>query len=166
MLVIPVDHGLACDPMRMVVNAEIRADHDELVRLVVDGFDGVDDSGVEVRLERCRSSWQSFTGRAYAGPLRRPRPHPDTRFLVRLWVPTVFRSRAYPRTYHYPKRKTAPSITVLDWQERLVALAAHEAFHVHQFREGLRRSEVAAERWAERRLRAWRSARSVAAAVP
>ena len=46
-----------------------------------------------------------------------------------------------------------------DWRERLVALAAHEACHVRQFREGLRRSEVEAERWALRVLEAWRSGR-------
>jgi hypothetical protein len=35
---------------------------------------------------------------------------------------------------------------------------AHEACHVRQFREGLRRSEVEAERWAESLLERWRCA--------
>jgi hypothetical protein len=68
----------------------------------------------------------------------------------------VIRNRGYPITYRYRGLSTAPWITVEDWRERLIALAAHEAYHVHQFREGLRRSEVQAERWALRRLSSWR----------
>ena len=135
----------------------IRADHDELRSLVLEAFDGVDVGGVEVRLERCRGSADSFTGRAYPEPPRRPKPAEGTRYLVRLVVPTILRNRAYPKTYRYRGRSTAPWITVHDWRERLVALAAHEAYHVVQFREGLRRSEVVAERWAERILASWRA---------
>ena len=76
-------------------------------------------------------------------------------------VPATLRNRAYPRTYRYPRLKTAPWITVSDWQERFVALVAHEAFHTRQFREGLRRSEVQAERWAARILESWRETRPV-----
>jgi hypothetical protein len=142
----------------LVVDPSIRCDAGDLDGLVRAAFDGVDESAVEVRLERIRKPWQSFTGRAYGGPIRRPRVGPGTAFVVRLWLPTILRNRAYPKTYRYPGRVTAPWITVRDWRERLVALAAHEAFHVHQFREGLRRSEVAAERWAVRTLAAWRAA--------
>ncbi len=129
--------------IRMVVSEEIRADHHELRRLVQEGFLGVDASGVEVRVERAHRSWDAFTGRAYFELPRRPRPHPATRFLVRLKVPSVLRNRGYPKSYRYPRRKTAPSITVDDWRERFIA--------------GLRRSEVAAERWAASILRDWRA---------
>jgi hypothetical protein len=40
-----------------------------------------------------------------------------------------------------------------------VALVAHEAYHTRQFREGLRRSEVQAERWAAQILESWREVR-------
>src|SRR6266511_1743909 len=143
----------------MVVSEEIRADHHELRRLVQEGFLGVDASGVEVRVERAHRSWDAFTGRAYFELPRRPRPHPATRCLVRLKVPSVLRHRGYPKSYRYPRRKTAPSITVDDWRERFIALVAHEACHVRQFREGSRRSEVAAERWAESVLEDWRRGR-------
>ena len=66
-------------------------------------------------------------------------------------------------SYRYPRRKTAPSITVQDWRERFIALVAHEAYHTRQFREGLRRSEVAAERWAASVLEDWREGRIGAA---
>ena len=69
----------------------------------------------------------------------------------------MIRNRGYPITYRYRGLSTAPWTTVEDWRERLIALAAHEAYHVHQFREGLRRSEVQAERWALRRLMSWRT---------
>jgi hypothetical protein len=151
--------------VRLVIDPQIRADHDRLSALVRDGFQGVDASAVEVRLERARRAWESFTGKAYSGPTRRPRAAPGTAFVVRLWVPSVLRNRAYPKTYRYPGRSTAPTITVHDWGERLVALAAHEAFHVHQFREGLRRSEVMAERWADATLTAWRR-RSIPPVAP
>jgi len=146
-----VDGGI-----RIVVSDEIRADHATLSRLIEQGFNGIDPSGVEVRVERSLRSWDSFTGRAYPELPRRPSAHPTTRYLVRLRLPGALRNRGYPQSYRYPRLKTAPSITVRDWRERLVALVAHEAFHVHQFRRGLRRSEVAAERWADSVLEAWR----------
>jgi hypothetical protein len=146
--------------MRVLIRPEIHErHHGELVRLVDDAFAGVEAEGVEVHVERAKSSWESFTGRAYGGRPRRPRSHPGTRFLVRVKVPATLRNRSYPRTYRYPRLKTAPWITVEDWQERFIALVAHEAFHTRQFREGLRRSEVQAERWAARMLETWRAAR-------
>lgn len=134
--------------IRIVLVDDIRADREELCRLIERGFIGIDPSGVEVRVERASRSWDSFTGRAYPERPRRPKTHPATRYLVRLRLPGALRNRGYPKSYRYPQRKTAPSITVHDWRERLLALVAHEAFHVRQFREGLRRSEVAAEKWA------------------
>lgn len=150
------DPAVNADGIRIVVSGDIRADQAELHRLIEEGFTGIDPVGVEVRVERASRSWDSFTGRAYSEPPRRAKAHPATRYLVRLRLPAALRSRGYPKSYRYPQLKTAPSITVCDWRERLVALVAHEAFHVRQFREGLRRSEVAAERWAESVLRAWR----------
>jgi hypothetical protein len=143
--------------VRVRVRPEIRADHDDVRRLVVDGFHGVGEQGVEVVVERARSTRESFTGRAYFVLPSRPEPHPDTKYLVKLKIPGTPRNRAYPKTYRYWNRTTAPWITVGDWRERLVALAAHEACHVRQFRGGLRRSEVEAERWAARILDAWRA---------
>jgi hypothetical protein len=139
----------------IVVSEEIRAAPDELEGLIRRAFDGIDTAGVEVRVERARRSSESFCGRAYPEPPKRPPAHPDTRYVVRLTLPSVLRNRGYPKSYRYARRTTAPWITVGDWRERLVALAAHEAFHVQQFRQGLRRSEVQAERWALTILTAW-----------
>lgn len=52
----------------------------------------------------------------------------------------------------------SPLIEMRDWREGLVALAAHEFTHIHQFQNNLRRSEVHAEQSAARRLERYRSA--------
>jgi hypothetical protein len=138
------------------VSEEIRADHGELCRLVHEGFQGVDVDGVEVHIEPAGRRSQSFTGLAYYSLPSRARLHPGTEYLVRLRLPRALRNRDYPKTFRYPRLKTAPWITVGDWRERLLALVAHEACHVRQFRGGHRRSEVQAERWAAGRLVTWR----------
>jgi hypothetical protein len=140
------------------VAGDIRAARGELLRLVADAFAGVDGSGVEVRIDRARGTRESFTGRAHGRRPPRLASRRDTQFLVHLRIPGVLRNRGYPKTYRYPRRRTAPAITVRDWRERFVTLVAHEAFHVHQFRTGLRRSEVTAERWALATLERWRTA--------
>jgi hypothetical protein len=146
--------------MLIRVSDEIRGNHDDLRRLVRSGFEGVDVLGVEVHIEPARHGHQSFTGLAYFSLPSRPRLEPGTEYLVRLRLPRALRNRDYPKSYRYPRLKTAPWITVGDWRERLLALAAHEACHVQQFRGGLRRSEVQAERWAAGRLVEWRRAGS------
>jgi hypothetical protein len=39
-------------------------------------------------------------------------------------------SGAYPTEHHYPGVRRAPRMTVANWREELVAIAAHEATHV------------------------------------
>ncbi len=61
---------------------------------------------------------------------------------------------AYPATLRY--RKTVP-IEVADPVEELVAIAAHESFHCHQYINSLSRSEVACDRMALEVLERFRS---------
>jgi hypothetical protein len=112
---------------------------------------------------RGSAGWPRATSRsgwAYPEPPRRGGAGAGIRYVVRLVLPGRLVNRGYPKSYRYVRRKTAPWITVGSWSERLLALAAHEAWHVHQFRHGLRRSEVAAERWAEQLLGDWRGHRA------
>jgi len=141
----------------LTIDPAIRGDHEELRGLVAAGFEGVDTAGVAVVVERARRTQDSFTGRAYGQPPSRMWRRPGIRFVVRLRIPGTLRNRGYPMTQRYPRRKTAPWITVGNWRERLVSLGAHEACHVRQFREGTRRSEVEAERWALAVLGRWRT---------
>lgn len=53
--------------------------------------------------------------------------------------------------------KTAPLIEMETWQECLVALAAHEAMHIVQFRTRARKSEAECERYAAARLAHYRA---------
>ena len=142
--------------MRVRYDDRIHAGPEVLGPLIAEGFHGIDTSGVEVHVRPARNSHQSFCGRAYAGRPARARLDPETVYLVVLFLPRHLRNRAYPKTYRYPRLKTAPLITVDDWRERLVALAGHEACHIRQFRERLRCSEVEAERWALRALERYR----------
>src|SRR2546427_10232796 len=59
-----------------------------------------------------------------------------------------------PVNYHFKAphetgpRNRFPFFVCADWQEWLVKLAAHEAKHIEQFRDGSRCSEIACERFA------------------
>jgi hypothetical protein len=85
----------------------------------------------------------------------------STRYLVTMRLPRRLEDLSYPETLQYHRRgvvmTTAPRIQVRSWPEELVHLAAHEARHVHQFRHGLPKSEVDAERWAAGAVRRFRS---------
>jgi hypothetical protein len=54
-------------------------------------------------------------------------------------------------------RNQFPFFTYADWREWLVAAAAHEARHIHQYRDGDRRSELDCERFAENALMRYRT---------
>jgi hypothetical protein len=59
---------------------------------------------------------------------------------VRLGPPDRFPARL-------PTKKSSPRIRVGCWREALVAMAAHEAKHIEQYRERAPRSEVACEKF-------------------
>jgi hypothetical protein len=56
--------------------------------------------------------------------------------------------------------KGSPPIEMMDWREGLVALAAHEFNHIRQFQNNWPRSEVDCEKFAAKRLAAYREARA------
>jgi hypothetical protein len=135
----------------IVISHLIRADHEEIDGIVREGFHGIGKEGVEVQVVGTRSPHR-FTGKAWTQPpARRPR-HPDTRWLVEIVMPSRPNAEGYPLEWKYPRLKTAPVFVAHDWRDQLFAVAAHEAYHVKQFRMGMRRSEIAAERWAHRAL--------------
>jgi hypothetical protein len=142
--------------VRVVVSPRISATHDELRRLIGEGFRGVGKDGVEVHVVPNRSRW-AFEGRAWPQVPRAAPVEPGARYLVQIRMPRSPSAYGYPFEWRYPKRKTAPKLTARSWHERLIAIAAHEAYHVRQFRMGMRRSEVTAERWAARALERYRS---------
>jgi hypothetical protein len=52
--------------------------------------------------------------------------------------------------------RRSPLLELADWREALVVVAAHEAWHIHQFRTGLRRVEAECERFAAAALARYR----------
>lgn len=97
----------------------------------------------------------SWTARSYEGVPAIARVQDGVRFLVTFNIPTDPRDCIYPITHQDPRLKTSPVVTFGCWQENLLHIAAHEARHIHQFRHGLSRSELDAERWAAQRLHAF-----------
>lgn len=53
--------------------------------------------------------------------------------------------------------RRSPLVRVESWQEALVAIAAHEAYHIHQFRTSQTASESQCERFAAARLAIYRA---------
>jgi len=135
----------------IVIAPHIRADHEEIEGLVVEGFHGIGKDDVEVQVVGTRSPTK-FAGKAWPELPRGRATSADTKWLVEITMPARPGTDGYPMEWRYPRLKTVPTFIAHDWRERLFAVAAHEAYHVKQFRMGMRRSEVTAERWAFKQL--------------
>lgn len=99
------------------------------------------------------SHW--VTGRAYAGvpyPATVPR---GTRYLITLKVPQVIPDDLLPTDRSYHRAKRAGATRIERPEDDVVFVLGHELHHIHQFRHGWPRSEVAAERAGQAVLQAW-----------
>ena len=103
---------------------------------------------------------ERMSGYAYYEFPDRARVAKTTEYLVTLRLPARLEALAYPITLQYHRgeaaMRTAPEIELHHWREEVVHLVAHEAYHVKEFRLGMRESEVAAERWALRTVERFR----------
>lgn len=160
--------------MRVKISKSIRKDlHDEVRTLIERGFQGIA-SGTAVEVHVKATPVRTFEGtdgtvRRYVDRNRRmsgttyygipsiARTARTTRTLVTMHVPADPEVLSYPYVNKYPGLKTAPECTYADWREELLHLAAHEAWHVRQDRNGGRQSEVQAERRANKQLDGFRS---------
>lgn len=124
--------------------------HPEIEALVRAGFECVEATDVEVHVKaRGAARIRGWSGRTYDGVPDIARVTPGTGYLVTLNIPAdPRRLTRYPVRARDHRLKTSPEVAFACWQDELLHLAAHEARHVHQFRHGLQRSEVDAERWA------------------
>jgi len=138
------------------IGPRVTVPEEELRTLIREGFRGVGKDDVEVHVVGNRSRW-TFSGRAWPELPTRRATSPKTRYLVEISMPRRPSAEGFPYRWKYPRLKTAPRLEAVNWEERLVALAGHEAYHVRQFRLGMRKSEVAAERWAARVLERFRA---------
>jgi len=120
----------------------------EVQRLVRLAAKGVESSRVEVHVKN--SKWV-FAGRAWHNighnNIVSVADDVDDLVVIRVGSPDRF-----PIEFQYPKLKTAPMYLISNWKEAIIALTAHELYHIKQKRTGKRASEVRAERWAFKRL--------------
>jgi hypothetical protein len=111
-----------------------------------------DDHGGQLERHIDERLGERMSGCAYYALPHMARVRAGTSYLVTLKVPQDLDALPYPVTLQYHHggvvMSTAPRVQLHDWRQEFVHLVGHEAFHTHQFREGLPKSEVAAERWA------------------
>jgi len=123
-------------------DAEVRA-------LVKFAMSEVDVRGVCVNV---KNSQHPMRGMAYEGVPYISNAPVQAEYLITIGIGSPER---FPRV-HDRKMRGAPSHELADWREALVAVAAHEAKHIEQFRENKRRSEVACENFEAYMLRRYR----------
>lgn len=84
-------------------------------------------------------------------------------FAGRAWssyaVVRIGKPHHYPiKDHQYTRLKTAPVYDINDWKEAMIIVVAHELRHLQQGRLRMRgKGEVDAERWALKRLHAYRA---------
>ena len=127
---------------------------------------GVGEHFKKLRIE-VRNISRGYSGRCYCGKIEdtyRLSGHTSLRKRKsRLVVVRVGSNHHFPvKTYRF---KSMPVELVSSWQEAMVLVSAHEAYHHFQFENNLPTSEKYAEMYAIKRLRAWRAKREFIAAI-
>jgi hypothetical protein len=133
-----------------------RYDIEEIKDLLAYAADGFDLNSVAVNVKNCS---RGYVGRAYESVPRIANVHTKA---TRLVIIRIGSPGKFPLTNFMTKKghpyggKRSPLIEMQDWREAMVAVAAHEFCHIHQFQNNLPRSEVQCERAAAKRLEAYR----------
>ncbi len=144
----------------------------EVRELVAIGLRGIDSAGVEIHVKNDRHG--GFSGRAYGRIPGIANTASTSKVLVTLRIGAT---ASFPRRAKYLDLKRAPEYLVRCWHDALVKVSAHEGHHVRaqRRRQRARRSpiaafiagsraprriphasEIAAERWAVKRLEEFR----------
>jgi len=130
----------------------------EVFPLVEFATEGVDMRGVHVRV---KNSTRRVSGRAYPDVSHEIFSVPaGTLYLitVKIGPPKKFPTVEHRYGWKQPgPRNQFPMISYADWREALVAVAAHEAMHIEQFKQGRPRSELETSRFEADALERYRS---------
>ena len=131
---------------------------EEVAALVAFAMKGVKTTRLAVKVKNCSGA---YGGMAYEGVPRISTAYKlrsvDRLVTVRIGKPSWFpSSNMSPGATHPYGGKRSPLIEHRNWREALVAVAAHEARHIWQYQHNKSRSEVDAERFAAKRLSAYR----------
>jgi hypothetical protein len=134
----PTGAGLAT-----VIDNLSRYPDSEVIPLVELAIEQVDMRGVHIKIKNRRR--RGVSGRAYPAVPGIATVAPGMLYLVTILVGSAesfpVREHRYGFTEPGP-RNQFPIISYADWREGLVAVAAHEAMHVQQFKQGDPRSEL------------------------
>ena len=126
----------------------------ELVRFALSEIDG---RGVCVNV---KNSSATRRGRAYSRVPSISNAPTGSRYLITVGIGAPerfpFEDGSYTRRNGEPVKRRGgrwPDVTLGDWREALVSVAAHEAKHIEQFRTGTSRSELECHHFAASVLR-------------
>ena len=133
---------------------------EEVTELVRFALSEIDARGVCVNV---KNSSATRRGRAYSAIPSISNAPADSRYLITVGIGAPdhfpFEDGSYTRRNgELVKRRGGrwPAETLRDWREALVSVAAHEAKHIQQFREGTRRSELDCQHFSAFMLRRYR----------
>jgi len=130
----------------------------EVFPLVEFATEGIDMRGVHARV---KNSTRSVSGRTYPDVSHEIFSVPaGTLYLitVKIGPPKKFPTVEHRYGWKQPgPRNQFPMISYADWREALVAVAAHEAMHIEQFKQGRPRSELETSRFEADALERYRS---------
>ena len=145
---------------RLVIRNTSRYPDDEVTELVRFALSEIDARGICVNV---KNSSATRRGRAYSGIPSISNAPVDSRYLITVGIGAPerfpFEDGAYTRRNGKTVKRRGgrwPVETLHDWREALVSVAAHEAKHIEQFRDGARRSELACHHFSAYMLRRYR----------
>lgn len=145
---------------RLVIRNTSRYPDEEVKELVRFALSEMDARGVCVNV---KNSSATRRGRAYSGVPSISNAPADSRYLITVGIGAPdrfpFEDGAFTRRNGETVRRRGgrwPVETLRDWREALVSVAAHEAKHIEQFREGACRSELECHHFSAFMLRRYR----------
>jgi hypothetical protein len=150
---------------RFVIQNTSRYPDEEVAELVRFALAEIDTRGVCVNVKNTSGTRR---GRAYSGIPSISNAPRGSKYLITIGIGAPerfpFEDGSYVRrNEEIVKRRGGrwPEVTLWDWREALVSVAAHEGKHIEQFRESSPRSEVACQHFAAHVLRRYRDAADV-----
>ena len=145
---------------RLVIRNTSRYPDGDVTELVRFALSEIDARGVCVNV---KNSSATRRGRAYSSIPSISNAPAGSRYLITVGIGAPerfpFEDGSYTRRNgELVKRRGGrwPAETLRNWREALVSVAAHEAKHIEQFREGTSRSEVACQHFSAFMLRRYR----------
>jgi len=129
-------------------------DTKELRRLITIATKGISLADTYVHI---KNSSKSYGGMAYRSTPAISKSYDSFNEPTRLITVRIGKN-TYPLRKSYDWRyKTAPEFWAKNWQELFVLVMAHEARHIQQFRNSWKCSEIDCEKYAGKRLDAFRA---------